>query len=162
MERVNQRVHITSNNGIPGPVRTSIGVFGRQVKHWEFLRGVPNVVKNYYSRCFQDWPLVRARSTAVIEPFNNDVIRGKHCGSSLSPWLIISNLISTLFTPFVPICSQFSFYICYQGEFTKHRPHSFSTNDIIIKRVYSTLLRLGNVNILSPNKPIKGKLLLSI
>ena len=50
---VNQRVHITSDNGIPGPVRTSIGVLGRQVKHWEFLRGVPNAVKDYYSQCFQ-------------------------------------------------------------------------------------------------------------
>ena len=39
----------------------------------------------------------------------------KHCGSSLSSWLIVDTLlISKLFTPFVPICTQFSLFICYK------------------------------------------------
>ena len=63
----------------------------------------------------------------------------KHCGSSLSSWLIVAILlISKLFTPFVPICRQCRFYICYLGEFVKNKTHRFqcsSTNDVIIKRV---------------------------
>ena len=46
----------------------------------------------------------------------------KHCGSSLSSCLIVDTLlISKLFTPFVPIRSQFSLYICYLGEFVKNK-----------------------------------------
>ena len=43
----------------------------------------------------------------------------KHCGSSLTSWLIVDTLlISKLFTPFVPIHSQFRLYTCHLGEFT--------------------------------------------
>ena len=50
----------------------------------------------------------------------------KHCGSSLSSWLIVDTLlISKLFTPFVPVCSQFRLYICYLGEFVKNKTHRF-------------------------------------
>ena len=40
----------------------------------------------------------------------------------------------------MPICSQFRFYIYYLGEFVKnttHRFQCFSTNDVIIKSVYT-------------------------
>ena len=41
----------------------------------------------------------------------------KHCGSSLSSWLIVDTLfISMLFTPFVPTCNHFRLYIGYLGE----------------------------------------------
>ena len=63
----------------------------------------------------------------------------KHCGSSLTLWLIVDTLlISKLFTPFVPICSQCRRYICYLEEFAKNNTHRFqclSTNDVIIKKV---------------------------
>ena len=45
-------------------------------------------------------------------------------------------LISKLFAP---ICSQFSLYICYLGEFIENKTHRFqhfSTNYDIIERVY--------------------------
>ena len=57
----------------------------------------------------------------------------KRCVSSLSSWFVVDTLlISKLFTPLVPICSQFRLYIC------PHRFQCLSTNDVIIKRVYST------------------------
>ena len=41
----------------------------------------------------------------------------KHCGSSLTLWLIIDTLlIPKLFTPFEPICSQFRLYIVLSGR----------------------------------------------
>ena len=70
----------------------------------------------------------------------------KRCGSSLSSWLIVDTLlISKLFTPFVPICSQFRLYICWEnslGEFVKNKTHRFqcfSANGVIIKRVCGVL-----------------------
>ena len=53
----------------------------------------------------------------------------KRCGSSLSSWLIVDTL---------PISNLF--YVCYLGEFVKNKTHRFkcfSTNDVIIERVYS-------------------------
>ena len=48
----------------------------------------------------------------------------KHCGSTLSSWLIVDTLlISWLFNPFVSICRQLRFYICYLGEFVKNKTH---------------------------------------
>ena len=74
----------------------------------------------------------------------------KHCESGLSTWLIVDTvlLISKLFIPFVPICSQFTLYICYLGEFVKNKTHRFQcfpVNAVIIKRVYKILAaQLGN------------------
>ena len=56
----------------------------------------------------------------------------KHCGSSLSSWLTVDTLlISKLFTTFVPICSQFRFYICNLGEFVKNKTHRFQYFSIL-------------------------------
>ena len=63
------------------------------------------------------------------------------CGSSLTSWLIVDTLlISKLFAPFVPICSQLGLCICYLGEFVKNKTSRFQcfpVNDIIIKSVYT-------------------------
>ena len=72
----------------------------------------------------------------------------KHCGSSLSSWLTVDTLlISKLFTPFVPICSQFRLYICYLGEFVKNKTHRFSVNDVFIKRVYNSSIWCWYMNV---------------
>ena len=76
-----------------------------------------------------------------IDPLIMMSFTEKHCGSSLSSWLIVDTLlISKLFTPFVPICSQFRLYICYLGELVKNKTHRFqcfSATDVIIERVYA-------------------------
>ena len=62
----------------------------------------------------------------------------KHCGSCLSSKPIVDTpLISKLFTPFLPICSQFRFYNCYPGDIFKNETHifqCFSANDVTIKK----------------------------
>ena len=60
----------------------------------------------------------------------NTTFRVVNTGKHSLPWLL-----------FVSICSQLRLYICYLGEFTKNKTHSFqcfSANDVIIKRVYGT------------------------
>ena len=55
--------------------------------------------------------------------------------SSVTPFALMK-----LFTPFVPMCSQFRLYICYLREFVKNKTHRFqcfNTNYIVIKRVYT-------------------------
>ena len=66
----------------------------------------------------------------------------KHWKQSLFMTYHNALLIPKLFTPFVPICSQSRLYIYYLGEFIKNKGHRFwcfSTNDVIIRRVYKHL-----------------------
>ena len=72
--------------------------------------------------------------TLLMTPFVE-----KHCGSCLSSKPIVDTpLISKLFTPFLPICSQFRFYNCYPGDIFKNETHifqCFSANDVTIKKL---------------------------
>ena len=66
----------------------------------------------------------------------------KRRGSSLSSSLIVDTLlISKLFTPLVPIYSQFRLYNCYLGKFVENETQRFQcfflcVNEVIIEKVY--------------------------
>ena len=87
----------------------------------------------------ENYAAIRNSYLDYLHLFNNDAIRGKALWkqSHFMTYRRYSLLISKLFTPFVPICSQCWLYICYLGEFVKketHRFQCFSVNDVIITR----------------------------
>ena len=111
---------------MPGSLTVLYSLFAISLHDWKRSIGTHSISSPNLSMPITAYTLLTIMS--LVE---------KHRGSSLSSWLIVDTLlISKFFTPFVPICSQFSLYICYLGESVKNKTHTFqcfSANDVIIK-----------------------------